>query len=217
MPRYSQNLAYLNFACRNLPSFPNRSGTLPGLQLVQSLLEKCGVDEHVDLWDLTSDYRFESLDVAKVQAPKRLEEKDLERLANGNSSFSSFYDKIKSNASQEMYLSYPISFHKKRIFAQLRLHPDRLNILNLYIDRSKSSFSPTAYCSICNAKDNDDIFHMFSVCPINQPLRATFKIANCPNRGFIHRLLRTYDCDYVHGICAFARNAMRLRSFCLNE
>jgi len=187
------------------------------LHQMQSLLEKCKADEYVDLWDLTSDCRFEYYETAKIETPKRLEEKDLERLASGNSRFSSFYDKIKSNAIQEMYLSYPISFHKKRIFAQLRLHPDRLNLLNLYIDRSKTSFSPTAYCSICNAKDNDDLFHMFSVCPIYQPFRAVFRIADCPSRQFMHRLLRTYDCDYVHGICALVRNAMRLRSFCLNE
>ncbi|CAL8077402.1 unnamed protein product [Orchesella dallaii] len=130
------------------------------------------------------------------------------------------YGRMKHNSNREGYLNYPISIHKKRIIAQLRLQPDRINILNLYINRHKITFNPTNYCSICNVKDNDDVFHVFCKCIIYQPLRLAYPIFrnhNVPNRRFFHKFFRRYDCQAIHEICAFIRHAMYLRSFCLNE
>ncbi|CAL8098194.1 unnamed protein product [Orchesella dallaii] len=189
------------------------------LGLLKNNLSSSGVSDESTLDDLSSETRANFIGTSTATCRTKWMEEDLERLDN-NSTFSSMYGRMKHNSKREGYLNYSISIHKKRIFAQLRLQPDRISILNLYINRHKIIFSPNHYCSICNVKDNDDLFHVFCKCMIYQPLRLAypiFKSHNVHNRRFFHDFFRRYDCQTIHETYAFIRYAMYLRSFCLNE
>ena len=111
---------------------------------------------------------------------------DLQRC--DNSSFSSFYHRLKNNPGPEIYLSYPMSFNRKRIFCQLRHHPDRLQILSLYVGNNQHKFLPTSLCSICRLTENDDIYHLLSRCIINGPLRS-----GLPKLGQIRSPLNNFN------------------------
>src|SRR5579885_3260151 len=78
--------------------------------------------------------------------------RDLDRCET--SSFSSFYHRLKANPFPEPYLNYPMSFNRKRLFCQLRLHPDRLKILSLYVEGNQFKFSPTSLCCLCRLQEN---------------------------------------------------------------
>ena len=141
---------------------------------------------------------------------------DLERC--DSSSFSSFYHRIKSNPDPEQYLSYPMSFNRKRVFCQLRLHPDRLRILSLYVGNNQFKFSPTSLCSMCRLPENDDIYHLLSRCIINGPLRLGLpKLGQIRSALNIHKIFTGYNCEYVKDLCSFIQQALRLRAFVLNE
>ncbi|CAL8100782.1 unnamed protein product [Orchesella dallaii] len=188
------------------------------LDLVQTTIDRCKASEILDVHDIfTADQEQLILRTWHMAKEQRALE-DEERRDKGGSKFTSLYGRIKNNSTQEMYLSYPMSFHKKRIFAQLRLHPDRLRFLNLYVNRYKNTFLPTKYCTLCNTKDNDDIYHMLCICPMYLPLRGNIeKLSNTPSRLTFHKVFRNYDCDYVHQICSFVQKALRKRDTYLKE
>ena len=113
-------------------------------------------------------------------------------------SFSSFYHRLKSNPQPEPYLNFPMSFNRKRLFCQLRLHPDRLKCLSIYADGNKFEFAPTTLCTICRLPENDDLFHFACRCVIFDPLCS--RMTNFPNIRttlLTHRLFNNYDCEYV--------------------
>ena len=134
------------------------------------------------------------------------------------SSFSSFYHRLKSNGSSESYLSFHTSLNRKRLFCQLRLHPDRLKILSLYTNSNKYVFSPTATCTMCNLNENDDLSHMITKCLVYNPLREKLKI---PYRsdGMLnfHKIVRDYNCDQVKDLCNYVEQSLRIRAFIFNE
>ncbi|CAL8129224.1 unnamed protein product [Orchesella dallaii] len=188
------------------------------LSLVQTMIDKCKASEMLNVLDTPADDREQLIVKTWHMAKENMALEDEERRDKGGSNFTSLYCRMKNNSFQELYLSYPISFHKKRIFAQLRLHPDRLAFLNLFVDSCKNKFQPTKYCTLCNVKDNDDIYHMLCTCPMYLQLRKNIpKLLNVPNRLAFHKIFRNYDCDYVHQICSFVQKALRKRDAYLNE
>ncbi len=88
-------------------------------------------------------------------------ELDIERC--DNSSYSSFYHRMKCKHSPESYLSYKMSLQQKRTLCNVRLHADRLPFLSLYINHTSYKFNPTERCPLCG-KDNDDLFHAMALC-----------------------------------------------------
>ncbi|CAL8136950.1 unnamed protein product [Orchesella dallaii] len=206
--------------CMNeLAKLPTDTYQSNWLNSTYDILRRCGAGDTLDLQDMSTEGQNKAIGLALSTTRNYLMEEDLARLTN-YSEFSSTYGRMKHNCNREMYLTYPISFHKKRIFAQLRLHGDRLPFLNVYANRVKNSFSPTKYCSICNANDNDDLFHVFCRCIVYEPLRlerSSITKHKVPDRRSFLKIFKKYDCEDVHQICSFVRASMYRRNSYLDE
>ncbi|CAL8135999.1 unnamed protein product [Orchesella dallaii] len=196
----------------------NNANNATWLDLLQAMIDKCKASEILNVHDILVDDREQLILKAWRMAKEHMALGDEERRDKGGSNFTSLYARMKNNSVQEMYLSYPMSLHKKRIFAQLRLHPDRLPFLNLFVNRCKNVFLPTKYCTLCNTKDNDDIYHMFCKCPMYLSFRSNIeKLPITPSRIAFHKVFKNCDCEYVHQICSFVQKALRRRDAYLND
>ncbi|CAL8070297.1 unnamed protein product [Orchesella dallaii] len=171
-------------------------------------------EAELNLHDVSSDQRYSRIRTAITIAGQQSQEADLDRC--NHTSFSLFYNRLKHNPKTEDYLNYKMSFHKKRLFAQLRLHPEQLPTLKLYVNKNKYSFSPKTQCDICNLKDNDDLFHHICLCKIYAPFRTSEKLYALSRRTF-HKCFAKYDVNFVHYICKFMQLTLGIRNFCRNE
>ena len=181
----------------------NHNDTVPGSQSLQ-----------VTEGDHSSSLLTENQLFDAIQ--QRLEAADIERCEK--SSFSSFYHRIKSNGSAALYLNYPMSLNRKRLFCQLRLHPDRLKVLSLYVTNNKYTFSSTTRCTLCNMYENDDLSHLMTNCLIYTPLRQTLRLPY-RSKGMLnfHKIVRDSNCEQVKDTCKYVEQALRIRSFIINE
>jgi len=134
-------------------------------------------------------------DIVSLHVHKK-EQEDIERCEN--SSYSSFYHRMKSSHSPEKYLSYKLSLQLKRTFCNMRLHADRLQFLNLYISHTSYKFVPTKNCQLCG-KGNDDLYHALVECAYYNTIRLEV-FNEIRSSLHTHRLFRTYDLDTVKSI-----------------
>ncbi len=132
-----------------------------------------------------------------------------------NSSYSSFYHRMKSGHSPEPYLSYKISLQQKQAFCNMRLHADRLPFLSIYTGNNSFKFQSTEKCPLCG-KDNDDLFHALTACIHYDCIRPVI-FSEIRNRLHTNKLFRTYDLDYVKGVCNFVNMLLRRRQFLLGD
>ncbi|CAL8110658.1 unnamed protein product [Orchesella dallaii] len=193
---------------------PDTSTTCSRGSWVQSVKNLMTTAAPVNIHDLTSETRYSDVKAGVIATGLNSQEADLDRC--NQSSFSLLYSRLKTNTKMEEYLNFPISFHKKRLFAQLRLHPEQLSILHVYVDRCKYVFHPSSRCSVCNEPDNDDLFHHVCLCKIYHPFRNQEKLTNISRRSF-HKYFKYYDLNFIHYIYKFMKVSLCVRSFCLNE
>lgn len=138
---------------------------------------------------------------------------DLERC--DNSSYSSFFHKMKSNHFAETYLNYKISLQLKRIFCNMRLHVDRLPFLQIFVNYTAIKFMPTQKCPLCGT-DNDDLFHALVSCIHYKCVRPS-DFTSISTRLHTHKLFRSYDLESVKMVCNFVYSIIRRRQFLLGE
>ncbi len=144
---------------------------------------------------------------------QRQEEADIERC--DDSSYSSFYHRMKSKHEPEPYLSYKLSLQQKRTFCNMRLHVDRLPFLNVYINHVSYKFKPTEKCPLCG-KDNDDLFHALTSCIHYNCIRPR-SFTGIRSRLHTHKLFRSYDTDLVKVLCSFVNTLLRRRQFLMGD
>ncbi len=138
---------------------------------------------------------------------------DVERCEN--SSYSSFYHKMKAMHAAEPYLSFKLSLQYKRTFCNLRLHVDRLPFLNIYINHQSYKLTPTLKCPICG-KDNDDMFHALVKCIHYECIRPE-NFSRVLTTLHTHMLFRSYDIDSVKTAGDFLMTLLKRRQFLLGE
>jgi len=163
----------------------------------------------------TACYNLDYLNIGDLVAMHvvRCESVDIERC--DNSSYNSFYHKIKSRHSPERYLSFHLTLQQKRSFSNMRLHVDRLPFLNIYINHTSYKFTPTSSCPLCG-KDNDDLFHALAICTHYSCIRPA-SYGGIHTRLHTHKLFQSYDIEYVKIVCGFLCNLLRRRQFLLGD
>lgn len=141
------------------------------------------------------------------------DESDMNRC--DNSSYSSFYHRLKANNEMEKYLSLQTNLQNKRLFCNLRLHADRLPFLSILANHVIYKFTPTKKCPLCGC-DNDDLFHALCMCRHYKNIRLP-SYSGLNNRRQTHKLFQTYSNEVVGTICRFVTLLLRQRAFLLGD
>jgi len=163
----------------------------------------------------SSPFQWEYLSIGDIVSTHvhQKEQEDIKRSAD--SSYSSFYHRMKSSSFPEQYLSYKLSLQFKRTFCNLRLHADRLTFLNLYICHISYKFFPTKRCPLCN-KGNDDLYHVLVACEHYKDIRPN-KFADIHTSLHTHKLFRTYDTGIIKSICTDVISMLKRRRLLVGE
>ncbi len=165
--------------------------------------------------NVMQEYNWDYLNTGNIVSVhiQKSEQADIERC--DNSSYSSFYHRMKSKHSPELYLSYKMGLPQKRTFCNMRLHADRLPFLNVYINHISYKFKPTEKCPLCG-KDNDDLFDALASCIHYNCIRPS-PFTGIRSRLLTHKLFRSYDTDSVKILCSFVNTLLRRRQFLMGD
>ncbi len=165
--------------------------------------------------DKSAEFSWDYLNIGDLVSMHvhKSESADVQRCEN--SSYNSFYHKMKAKHAAEPYLSFMLSLQYKRIFCNLRLHADRLPFLNIYINYHSYKFTPTQKCPLCG-KDNDDMFHALVKCIHYKCIRPE-NFSRVLTTLHTHKLFRSYDIDTVKIACNFVITLLKRRQFLLGE
>jgi hypothetical protein len=116
------------------------------------------------------------------------------------------------NQNSDTYLDMDLPKSIINTFAQIRL----INIHNekIYVNGMSYKFFNNELCSICNHHEMDTLEHLLIKCNITKHLREHYLIDTSEN---LKELLRTGTKENVIKIVNFVKQALRIRSFILNE
>uniref|UniRef100_A0A1Y1N802 Reverse transcriptase domain-containing protein n=1 Tax=Photinus pyralis TaxID=7054 RepID=A0A1Y1N802_PHOPY len=135
--------------------------------------------------------------------------------------FNDHYNKLqamKHNYEMSAYLTFKVPIIKIRTVAQLRLaykNGTRILIKNMLYKLDNIN-----KCQVCNLNENENLIHFLFKCPIYQPIRVVYLKKYCideDDESNICHLLQVKDAAQLNCVYNYILNALRIRSFCLNE
>lgn len=135
-----------------------------------------------------------------------------------NSTYNPAYKHIKLNYSCcEPYLLFQISISKKRIISQLRLA--NVDNFQIYCNNNLYKFDANNNCTICNLQVKETLNHFLQVCPIYKHLRTLYltPITTDISANGTVKLLQPSTMSHINNIYLFTVEALKLRSFIINE
>lgn len=143
---------------------------------------------------------------------QKYQAEDEERCAN--STYSTTYKNINSGYEMQEYLEKDCPIHIKRTVSQLRTAGKRpyINMKGIIY-----SWNAEEMCTVCNMQVNETIAHILTECPMYNDPRNIFLGTYIRERNSIEIILRTRDVKQMFKLHSFIREAMKIRSFIIND
>lgn len=198
---------------------PRNIGKYNWASLLRSKLVDLGFH---DLWEAQSSDLLEvKMDEVLSKYETELVEEDYSRLER--SSYCSLYKNLKPTPCTELmkpsisqYVSEQIPIDRTRVAAQIRL-AGNLKV-NFYLNKIGYTWNSDEQCTICNLRENEDMFHFLLKCPHYVSIRKHYlEKWLTGDQISVNTMVESPSKSDLNNLYFYVKAALKLRAFLRNE